>query len=203
MTDYFKFSEKELIDKASKGDSKAFEQLILENQERVRGWILSFTKKPELVDDVFQIACHKAWKNVSKFRDECKFSTWLCTIARNTFYDFYRAVQRRPELSFDEMLHKQVEKGCPVEFKCFGFTEHPRSRDQDSDYYVSLINNAIQKLDEKHREPLTLFLNEGLEYTEIAKKLNCPVGTVMSRIFYARKKALKLLMPLKNELATK
>ena len=113
-------------------------------------------------------------------------------------FDFYRAVQRRPELSFDEMLQKQVEKGCPVEFKCFGFTEHPRSRDQDSDYYVSLINNAIQKLDEKHREPLTLFLNEGLEYTEIAKKLNCPVGTVMSRIFYARKISQKLLMPLKN-----
>lgn len=203
MTDYLKFSEKELVDKASKGDSKAFEQLILENQERVRGWILSFTKKPELVDDIFQITCHKAWKNVSKFRKECRFSTWLCNIARNTFYDFYRAIQRRPELSFDEMLQKQAEKGGSLELKYFGSIEHSRSRDQDSDYYVSLINDAIQKLDEKHREPLMLFLNEGLEYTEIAKKLNCPVGTVMSRIFYARKKAQKLLRPLKNELATK
>ena len=71
-----------------------------------------------------------------------------------------------------------------------------------NEYYLSKIDQILNSLGEKHKEPLMLLVKDGLEYSEIAEKLNCPVGTVMSRIFYARKKAQKLLKSLKDELVT-
>ena len=197
-------SEKELIEESKKGNRKAFEELLFRNQEKIQGWILSFVKKQEIVDDIFQISCFKAWKYISKFRGDCKFNTWMCNIARNAFYDYYRAKQRKPEISLDEIMARQAEVGGAFEFHCLGSVDHPRNKIQDSIYYMKKIKKILKSsLSDNHRKPLMLFLFEGLGYTDIAKKLNCPVGTVMSRIFYARKKAQKLLEPLKNELTTK
>ena len=203
MTDYSELSEESLVLKSAKGDRYSFQELLARNQDRIKGWITSFTKQPELVKDVFQISCFKAWKNISKFRKECKFSTWMCNIARNTFYDYYRTKQRRPEISLDEIKTKQLEVGGAYELYCLSSEDHPRNKNLDSDYYISKIDKMLDVLGEKHKQPLMLFVRDGLEYNEIAKKLNCPVGTVMSRIFYARKKAQKILNSLKNELATK
>jgi RNA polymerase sigma-70 factor, ECF subfamily len=203
MTDYSELSEENLVSKSAKGDRASFEELLARNKPKIQGWILSFTKQSDLVQDIFQISCFKGWKYIAKFRKDCKFSTWMCNIARNTFYDYYRARQRRPEISLDEIMAKQMESGGNFEFHCLGTEDHPRSKDEDSNYYISKIDKMLDSLGEKHKEPLMLFLRDGLEYTEIAKKLNCPVGTVMSRIFYARKKAQKILNPLKNEFATR
>ena len=195
-------SEKELINESKKGNKQAFQELVFRNENRIQGWIKSFTKKPEIVQDIFQISCIKAWKYVSSFRGDCKFSSWVCNIARNSYYDLYRAKQRKPEVSLDEIMAKQTEVGGAFELHCLGSEDHPRNKNQDSDYYLNEIDKRLKKgLPKMHREPLMMFLREGLEYTEIAKKLNCPVGTVMSRIFYGRKKARKLLKNLKNELA--
>ena len=202
MTDYSDLTEKTLVSKSAQGDKQAFEQLISVNREKIQGWITSFTKQPEIAQDIFQISCLKAWKYIPKFRADCKFNTWMCNIARNAFYDYYRARQRRPEISLDEMMARQAEIGGAFEFHCLGSEEHPRNKHLDSVYYLSKIDKILNSLGKKHKEPLMLLVRDGLEYSEIAEKLNCPVGTVMSRIFYARKKAQKLLTTLKNELAT-
>ena len=200
MIDYSKSTEESLVSNSAKGDKKAFEELIIRNRKRIEGWILSFTKKPEVVQDIFQISCLKGWRYISGFRKDCAFSTWMCNIARNVFYDFYRAKKRRPEISLDEMLERQVENGGSFELHCLGSEDHPRNKDQDSSYFLSEINKMLDSLDDIHKEPLMLFAKEGLGYSEIAKKLNCPVGTVMSRIFYARKKAQRILKKFKDEL---
>ena len=202
MTDYSDLSEKTLVSKSAQGDKQAFEQLLSVNREKIQGWITSFTKQPEIIQDIFQISCFKAWKSISKFRGDCKFNTWMCNIARNAFYDYYRLKQRRPEIALDEIMSKQAEIGGAFELYYLGSEEHPRNKHLDSVYYVSKIDKILNSLGKKHKEPLMLLIKDGLEYSGIAKKLNCPVGTVMSRIFYARKKAQKLLTTLKNELAT-
>ena len=202
MISYENLSEEDLISKSKKGEKEPFEELILRNEDRVKGWILSFTKQSHLVEDIFQISCLKAWRHIAKFRMESKFSTWMCNISRNAFYDYYRAKKRRPEISLDEMLDKQRETGGVFELQCLGSEEHPRNKEQDSNYYIDQIDEKLDGLDPTHKEPLMLFAREGLAYSEIAKKLNCPVGTVMSRIFYGRKKAQKILRGVKNELAT-
>ena len=202
MTDYSDLTEETLVSKSAQGDKQAFEQLLSVNREKIQGWITSFTKQPEIAQDIFQISCLKAWRYISKFRGDCKFNTWMCNIARNAFYDYYRAKQRRPEISLDEIMSRQAEIGGAFEFHCLGSEEHPRNKHLDSVYYLGKIDQILNSLGEKHKEPLMLLVKDGLEYSEIAKKLNCPVGTVMSRIFYARKKAQKLLKSLKDELVT-
>jgi len=203
MINYCDFSEKELISKSVEGEKKAFEELLSRNKGRVEGWILSFTKQSEIVQDIFQITSLKAWRFLDKFRGDCKFSTWMCNIAINSYYYFYRANQRRPEISLDALLEEQKKNGGAFEFYNCETEEHPRNKEQDSNYYLTEISKKLEFLDPRHRDPLIMFVGEGLEYSEIAEKLNCPVGTVMSRIFYARKKAQKILSPLRNELITK
>ena len=205
MTDYCKFSERELVDKSAEGDQRAFEQLLSENKERVEGWILSFTRKPQLVEDIFQMTSFKAWKYIGRFRKECKFSTWVCNIARNCFYDYYRARQSRPETSLEDMIERygKVDNAMPhymLPSYLHQVMLHPRNEEEDSKYYISQIEERLESLDDAHREPLMLFLRDGLGYSEIAKKLKCPVGTVMSRIFYGRKKAQRVLKDLRDEL---
>jgi len=200
MFNYSNLSEKDLIFKSTEGEKAAFEELLLRNKGRIEGWILSFTKKQEVVQDIFQISCLKAWKYIGSFRGDCKFSSWMCNIARNSYYDYYRAKQRKPEISLDEIMDKQREFGGAFEFHCLGSEDHPRNKSQDSSHYLDKINQKLENLDPIHKEPLMMFAKEGLEYAQIAEKLDCPVGTVMSRIFYARKKAQKMLRPLKDEL---
>ena len=195
-------SESQLLLKCKKGDKKSFEELLLKNKDRVEGWILSFTKKPEIVQEIFQLASIKAWRYVASFRGDCKFSSWMCNIARNCYYDFYRAQKRRPEISLDEILERQKEEGGVFEIKNSLVVEHSRSKDSDTRHYVDLINQNLDKLKPIHREPLRMFIEEGLEYSEIARALKCPVGTVMSRIFYARREAQKILKGLRDELST-
>ena len=201
MINYPDLTDQELMSKAVTEDKEAFQELILRSEDRVKGWILSFTKQSYLVEEIFQISCIKAWRHIAKFRMESKFSTWMCNIARNAFYDHYRAKKRRPELSLDEIMSQQRERGGVFELHCLGSVDHPRNKHQDSDYRLKEIERALEKnLDDVHRKPLMLFVNDGLGYSEIAKKLNCPVGTVMSRIFYGRKKAQKILKKIRDEL---
>ena len=120
----------------------------------------------------------------------------MCNIARNTYYDFYRAKQRKLEVSLDSLLAEQKEHGGSFELFNCKTEDHPRSKDQDSSYYLNEIDQKLKTLDPIHREPLMMFAKEGLGYSQIAERLDCPVGTVMSRIFYARKKAQKMLKPL-------
>ena len=202
MKNYTVLEEKELVALAqNEEDELAFEELLGRNKEKIFCWVVSFVKNNKyLAEDIFQIACFKAWKYFPKFRGDSKFSTWVCNIARNAFYDHYRAKSRKPEVSFEHLLEIQEDRGAPMEYSVLGTADHERGRSSDSHHYISRINKVLNKLDEKHRIPLEMFIKDGMEYREIAKKLNCPVGTVMSRIFYGRKKAQRALTSMKNEL---
>ncbi len=188
---YELFSEKELVDLARLQDSEAFEQLILKNKEYIMAWIYRMCKGDDhLSEEIYQIATIKSWKNISKFKGESKFSTWVCSISRNLFIDTKRKKDRLAETSLfafsenenDEdkiRFEASVEYDPLVNFKL-----------RELDVYLSDI---LDKLSPEHSAVLRYFAVEQLTYEEIAKAMQCSIGTVMSRLFYARKKAQKMV----------
>ena len=184
---YESLEESKLISKAKRGDSKAFDELIHRNNDYILSTIYSFSKGRYDEAELWQKATIKCWKNIEKFRGDCKFSTWMYRILRNICYDEYRKKQRSKEVSFDGLLESQdeglgwFEKRMPV-------VDPKRAKNIDMLFLKKVLKQSVDKLSEKHKEVLLLFADD-LTYAEIAEKTNCSVGTVMSRLFYARKKA--------------
>ena len=188
---YIKLQEKSLISKSKKGDTLAFEELLSRNRDKLRGWCISFCKNEHEAEECYQKTTIKCWSNIKKFKGKSKFLTWACCIARNSFYDEWRRKKRRPTTSLDAMMEDgkfdSVEKLLVLEPK-------DQAIDRiDSKEVVETIKNKLDNISPQHKEALMLFVEEGYQYKDIAKKQNCPVGTVMSRIFYAKKEARKYL----------
>ena len=111
MHNYLNLSEKDLIKKSKEQDSKAFEEIISRNSERIWGWICQKTKEDTfLAEEIFQMTLIKCWKNIEKFKEESAFRTWACAIARNLFIDDFRRKQRRKEESLDYISGEGMEK---------------------------------------------------------------------------------------------
>tara|TARA_R100000808_G_C2146685_1_gene154620 strand:- start:892 stop:1467 length:576 start_codon:yes stop_codon:yes gene_type:complete len=181
---YEDFSEKSLIKKSQKGDSKAFEELVSRSNKYLYSWIINKTRNELEAEELLQITYIKCWKNIKKFRGKSNFKTWACSISRNLFIDQYRKKQKNKEYSLEEFpdayTYQRVEFGD-------GFKN---MRNEDLNILLKAI---LHKLPQKHREVLVSSAVEELSYKEMSKKFNCSIGTVMSRLYYARKKAQKLI----------
>ena len=196
---YSEINEKELIEKSKDGDASAFEELLVRNGEKLFGWINSLCKRQALAEDVYQVTTIKCWQNISKFKGTSKFLTWACSISRNLAYDLWRKEKRRPTTSLEEMMEKERE-GLHFQLKL--------SRESNDDFVseiiskeaTSKIHKKLDGLSTEHKEALFLSAEEGCSYEEIAKKQGCPVGTVMSRIFYARKEAQRRLGGIREQI---
>ncbi|MCW8902183.1 MULTISPECIES: RNA polymerase sigma factor RpoE [Sedimenticola] len=183
--------DRELVERVQRGDKKAFDLLVLKYQQKVANLVSRYVRDPSETLDVTQEAFIKAYKALPNFRQESAFYTWLYRIAINTAKNYLVAQKRRPPSSdIDADTAEQLDVG--VRLKEHATPEHHLLEKE----IAETVSQAIDELPEDLRTAITLRELEGLSYEEIAKAMECPVGTVRSRIFRARAAIDAKLQPL-------
>lgn len=176
-----KQTDQQLVDQVFKGNKHAFDLLVLRYQHRILALVSRFIRDQSEVEDVCQEAFIKAYKALPKFRGDSAFYTWLYRIAINTAKNHMVTKGRRPPGTDVDLGDSDLAE-LPSELVDSGSPEDKLS----SNELHLLINNAIEELPEDLRTAFTLREFGGLSYEEITQIMDCPVGTVRSRIFRAR-----------------
>ena len=174
-------SDKKLVERVQKGDKGAFDLLVLKYQHKIVNLIMRYVRDPELALDIAQEAFIKAYKALPRFRGDSAFYTWMYRIAVNTAKNHLAAQRRRP-------MDVELDLQDPEQYDL-----HAKLKETDTPEGVALSNElqetverAIAALPEDLRTAIILRELEGMSYEEIAETMECPVGTVRSRIFRAR-----------------
>ena len=184
-----------LIARVKAGDVKAFEMLVVKYQRRIERLIGRMVRDVDLVPDIAQETFIRAYRAIPQFRGESAFYTWLYRIAVNTAKKALMELKRDPLVT--ESAHASSDDdggGSRVEDELSG-GETPDAV-LASKQIASAVNFAIEALSDELRQAITLREIEGLSYEEIAQMMNCPIGTVRSRIFRAREAIALKLRPL-------
>ena len=174
-------TDQQLVAKVQKGDSRAFDMLVLKYQHRIFGLISRYVHDPDEVQDVAQEAFIKAYRALPKFRGDSAFYTWLYRIAINTAKNYLVSRSRRPPGA-----DVDVED---AEYYASGGALHEIETPENALFGAELkavVETAIRELPEDLRTAVTLREFDGLSYEDIADIMDCPIGTVRSRIFRAR-----------------
>jgi len=171
----------ELVKRVQKGDKGAFDLLVLKYEHKIVNLVMRYVRDPEIALDISQEAFIKAYRALPRFRGDSAFYTWLYRIAVNTAKNHLASQRRRPtemELDMQDPEH-------------YGL--HAKLQDADTPEAISLskelqeiLERAIHALPEDLRTAIILRELDGMSYEEIAETMDCPVGTVRSRIFRAR-----------------
>lgn len=172
----------DLVARAQNGDQSAFEKLVEIHHGQVYGQILRMVRNPEDAKEITQLAWIKVWNKIDTFRFESAFSSWLYRLATFTALDAIRKRDSRRETNYDDLDEtNSVVQSTSV----IAPPEQVRNleRQEIKEHFLK----ALDKLPEHHKTALMLRENDGLSYKEIAKRTHCKTGTVMSRIFNARK----------------
>ena len=182
-----------LVKRAKRGDYRAFDLLVLKYQSRLVSIAFKYVKEIQLAEDISQEAFIKAYKAINSFREESAFYTWLYRITANTAKNYLVSKGRRRESSISELSTLENEDQFVV-----------ASHDSPDEILLAqelrnTLFNAVSSLPEDTRTALSLREFEGLNYEEIAKIMNCPVGTVRSRIFRGREALEDLISPVTNK----
>lgn len=186
-----KIVDKELVARVQQGDKRAFDVLVRKYQHKIVNLISRYVHDPAETMDVAQEAFLKAYRALPEFRGESAFYTWLYRIAINTAKNYLVARARRPPGEDIEVSDAEQYEGVS-RLKEYATPE----RETLSDEIGRTVFEAIDELPEDLRTAITLREIEGLSYEEIAEAMNCPIGTVRSRIFRAREAIDKKLRPL-------
>ncbi len=192
--------DRALVERVQKGDSRAFDLLVRKYQHKIVGLISRYVADRSECQDVAQEAFVRAWRAIDSFRGDSAFYTWLYKIAVNTAKNHLVAMRRRPpndDVAVDDAVYgpsaeRLYENATP---------EREMMRREIEQTVVS----TVQELPEELRTAITLREVEGLSYEEIARTMDCPIGTVRSRIFRAREaidQQLRPLMPGREESPT-
>lgn len=171
------------------GDQLAYRSLVEKYQERIYHMVYGMVRNREDARDVTQEAFVKAYKSLDKFRLESSFYTWIYRIAMNRSIDYLRKRKRSGESEFDEQIATRDAQGGIDEAH---HQDSPARTLQRKRLYARIMD-AMQELPEDQRQVVLLRELEGMSYREIAEAMEIPEGTVMSRLYYARKKLQKLL----------
>jgi len=186
-------ADQHLVERAQNGDNVAFDLLIIKYQGKVKSIISRFLKGAHYndVEDVAQEAFIKAYRALPNFRGESAFYTWLYRIAVNTAKNHLIASSRKPQ-----GIEAELEEAEQFD-SAFGLrdNETPESHAQ-TEQLQACIHESINSLSEELKAAITLREFDGLSYEEIAEILECPVGTVRSRIFRARETIDEKMKPL-------
>jgi RNA polymerase sigma-70 factor (ECF subfamily) len=184
--------DRQLVERAQRGDKRAFELLVEKYQRKLGRLLARFIRDPAEVEDVTQEAFIKAYRALPGFRGDSAFYTWLYRIGINTAKNYLMALGRRAPTS-TEVEAEEAE----------GFEDGERLRDINTPESVLLsaeiartVNATIEELPEELRTAIQLREIEGMSYEDIARVMECPIGTVRSRIFRAREAIAERLRPL-------
>jgi RNA polymerase sigma-70 factor (ECF subfamily) len=175
-------SDWQLVQRVQAGEVAAFDRLVLKYRERVLGVIYNMTSNREDAADLAQDAFIKAFQSINRFQGQSSFFTWLYRIAVNATLTHLRKNRLRSFFSF-EKIHEE-DKNAEL------INKLTDKNGADRELYVkelqAKLNEAMQKLSIKHRTVVTLFEIDNLSHEEIAEIMNCSVGTVRSRLHYAK-----------------
>jgi RNA polymerase sigma-70 factor (ECF subfamily) len=183
-----------LVRSAQRGDTGAFEELVARHRDKIYARAISMMRNEEDAIDLSQEAWVKGWQRLEQFQGEASFTTWMTRIVINLCLDELRKQKRRRAESVEELDEESggVERQMPV------VTVNPTERLERGELRAR-IDRAMDQLSYEHRTVLVLHEFEEMEYKLIAKTMGCSIGTVMSRLFYARRKLAALLADLKGE----
>ncbi len=183
-----------LVERTVAGDQKAFELLVIKYQRRIQRLIGRMVRDVDLVEDIAQETFIRAYRALAQFRGEAQFYTWLYRIAVNTAKKALMDLKRNPTISENSFKSDDDDETSPLE------NELTSSETPDavlaSKEIAQIINTALEALPEELRQAITLREIEGLSYEEISETMNCPIGTVRSRIFRAREAISQKVKPL-------
>ena len=182
--------ELKLVAQCQAGDAEAFNELVSRYRNRAFAMIFNMVRNEQDAWDLAQDGFLKAWKSIGRFRGQSSFFTWLYRILMNVTIDWMRRKQIEGGAEFDDTVGlREIEPAAVTAPKD---ELQPAAKLSDKEIRER-IDNAITKLSDEHRRVIVLREIEGMEYQEIAEIVGCSIGTVMSRLFYARKKLQSLL----------
>ena len=182
--------ELELVAKSQAGDPAAFNELVIRYRQRAFAMIYNMVRNEQDAWDLAQDGFVKAWKNIGRFRGQSSFYTWLYRILMNVGIDWLRRKQIEGGTEFDDAIGlRGIAPGAVTAPRA---EMEPVARISDQEIRAR-IDAAIGRLSPEHRSVIVMREIDGLEYSEIAEQMECSIGTVMSRLFYARKKLQAML----------
>jgi RNA polymerase sigma-70 factor (ECF subfamily) len=174
-------TDAQLVRRVQKGDKGAFDLLVLKYQHKIVNLVMRYVRDPDQALDISQEAFLKAYRALPRFRGDSAFYTWMYRIAVNTAKNYLAAQRRRP-------MNVELDLQDPEQYDL-----HAKLKETDTPEGVTLsdelqetVERAIAALPEDLRTAIVLRELEGMSYEEIAQTMECPVGTVRSRIFRAR-----------------
>lgn len=197
-------TEKDLVSLSQGGDEVAFSTLLEATLPKVRRLLLrQYPLQDADVDDIIQNASIKAWNKVSTFRSAAAFATWFYFILKNEAVDFLKARARleskeisvqtiypeEGEENYERFVHEMALEQ-PLEETASSILEHKEL----VAFYRKMIQEVFDSLSPDHGQIMDMALEKEEQYRDISKELDVPIGTVMSRLFYARKKARNLII---------
>lgn len=171
-----------LVRQACRGDTRAFDEIVRRHHARLYGLIYHMTSHKEDTEDILQAVFLRAYRSLPRFRGKSSLSTWLHRIAVNTTINFIKR-RKRTTLSLND-AEQGLERS--PEYVELAARDSP-FRDATISELQQKLNAAMQTLSEKHRTVVVLHDIQGIPHEEIARMLKCSVGTVRSRLFYARR----------------
>jgi RNA polymerase sigma-70 factor (ECF subfamily) len=184
--------DRALVERCQAGDLEAFEALVGRYRQRVYSLAYSMVRNEQDATDLCQETFVKAWQAIRGFKKNASFYTWLYRITTNLCIDLVRKRDRRPNVALEDGVEPQLHANVEVApSNRPSPTEELRRKELREQ-----IDAALAELSPEHRAVIQLREFEGLEYAEIAKAVGCQIGTVMSRLHYARKHLQKLLKEL-------
>lgn len=185
-----------LVRAAQKGDMAGFEALVARHRDKLYGRAFSMMRNEEEAIDLSQEAWVKGWQRLAQFQGESSFATWMTRIVINLCLDQLRRQKRQRAESIEAMDQEYGEGGLERQMPVVN--PNPAAGLERGELRQR-IDRAMEQLSYEHRTVLILHEFEEMEYKEIAKTMGCSIGTVMSRLFYARRKLAALLANLKKE----
>ena len=196
-----------LVSMAQSGDQRAYNMLVIKYQRRIERLVGRMVRDVDIVQDIAQETFIRAWRALANFRGDAQFYTWLYRIAVNSAKKHLMDVKRDP------VITEAALRGAPTEDDETSYADHPlNNRSNNSDTPESAyaakeiaqaVNAAMDALPEELRQAITLRELEGLSYEEISEMMNCPIGTVRSRIFRAREAISSRIKPMLQKQTTK
>ena len=195
--DYPSAVDEALVRAAQRGDMAAFEELVARHRDKIYARAFSMMRHEDEAVDLSQEAWVKGWQRLEQFQGEATFVTWMTRIVINLCLDALRKQKRLRTESIEQLDSEAggVERQMPT------VTVNP-TEGLERQELRQRIDQAMSQLSYAHRTVLILHEFEGLEYKEVAKRMECSIGTIMSRLFYARRRLAALLAELKRERQT-